>query len=339
MKYTDVNNNANGMILGENIYDNNGTLIAPKDSILTPKLIAAISNMGIKIILTEEDDDDELISEDKKEELTSFILQSINEKSFHGRKIYSPIVPAVTSVFTEILFDDYAMYILNKLSKIDSYSINHAINVAMLSGLIGKWMKLEDSDIRKAIFAGFFHQTGKIDIDKTLLTCDKKLNVDELQYVRDYIEFSKPHLEKIEIIDDDIKAIILQSCEYLDGSGYPNALKRDQIHPISKIVCVANIFDSAISKRPFKEAKTPFEICSELFTMSMDKLCPSVTTPLIRHIEASYHGLKVELSNGKVGEIVYTNKYDSKRPIIKISDTEFIDINSRDNDVKIVKML
>ncbi len=339
MKYTDVNIDASGLILAEDLYDRDDVLIAPMNTLLTPKVISSISKLGIKIILTKESDEIIPITEKEKESITRYIIDKISNNSFHGRKIYNPVIPIVTSVFIKLIIDNYAMYLLKELKNLDTYTLNHSINVAMLSGLIAKWNNHSEEEIRQVITAGFFHQIGKIHLDKNLINNQDKLGYAEIAAIKKHIILGEHYLTKVSLIDEDIKEIIMHSCELLDGSGYPHKLKKDQINPLSQIVCVANIYDAAITERPFKEAKTSFEICSELFNMSMDKLSPEVTTPLINHIEAAYHGLKVKLSNGKIGEIIFTNKYNSKKPIVKISETEYIDISAKDNDVVIIGMV
>ncbi len=341
MKYIDVDSLEVGMVLGEDILDETGTLMALHNAKLTEHIIDTIKKLNFTIVAIDDQPQvkQELLSKDEKDKLIQYVIRYINKKDFYGRRIFNEVNHNIMKVVNQLIVEESALYTISRLKEINDYTFNHALNVCMLSGVIAKWMKMSDKEIELATLCGIFHQIGKLKIDKTLLNKSNGITDDQLAEIKKYPIYTKNVISELDICNDTIIKIIEQSTELLDGSGYPYQLKGDEIHPISKVICVANIFDAAVSDKTYKAAVTPIEISKQLFDMSLNKLSPNVTTPLIKHIQECYHGLKVELSDGRQGEIVYTNLFDPSKPIIKISENELIDISSKGTDLKIVKVI
>lgn len=338
MKYVDIDSVKVGMILGEDFYDEAGLLFAAKNTKITLEILSRMKRMNQDLVMIADESEIELISEDEKNEIIQTIMETITNATFFGKKHFAPVKLDVLAVINEIVLDDKALAILNDLSKIDDYTIKHSIRVSLLCALISRWQELPEDRFKAAILAGLFHQSGKLGLDKDLLQKQGKLSEEELELVRNYVSQSTKVLDNSEFISSDVLMGILHSTEMCDGSGYPDGIGKSIIHPIAKIVAVANIFDAAINDKCYKKAISPFQIASELFEASLDKLSPKATTPLIKAIESCYLGMNVELSDGRVGEIVFTNKFDPKRPLVKV-DGEVIDLARDYKDVSIVRMI
>jgi HD-GYP domain-containing protein (c-di-GMP phosphodiesterase class II) len=74
-----------------------------------------------------------------------------------------------------------------------------------------------------------------------------------------------------------VARIVLEHHERCDGSGYPYHLRDEDIHPLSKIVAVADIYDAMTSDRNFKKRILPHEAAEYLLAVSNSKLDQEIT--------------------------------------------------------------
>lgn len=333
MKYIDVSSLMVGMILGEDIYDDQGMLYASMNSKITFDMLKRIKNFDIDVIKTIEEHEIVYIEEEEKNRMISKIFKIAKSSLFYGKDLYGEIFDLIKPYWEALFVEEYSVYLLKQLDDIDDYTIGHSVRVGLISALIGTWQNLSEEKILDLSVAGLLCQVGKIKVDSELLTKADELSSDELKTVKSYVEGSDDLLDKIKFLSTDVIMAVHHSTVFLDGTGYPSNIDKRAVHPLAKIVSVANVFDAATQDKVYRKSVCPFTIADELFDMSIEKLNPSATTPLIENIKKCFMGLKVRLDNGEEGEIVFLNKFDSNKPIVKVGKKVY-DL-SRD-DVKIV---
>jgi HD-GYP domain-containing protein (c-di-GMP phosphodiesterase class II) len=102
-------------------------------------------------------------------------------------------------------------------------------------------------------------------------------------------------------------------------------LAGEKINIYSRIIAVADTYDAMTSKRVFADKMSPFFVLENLNGLSFETLDPKVCKKFIEMITSNYVGQEVVLSDGRKGKIVYLNKYDKLRPLVKIGDG-FVDL-------------
>lgn len=138
------------------------------------------------------------------------------------------------------------------------------------------------------------HDVGKIAIPDSVLLKQGKLTAEEFSLMqthtvkgKEIIErmlsnFQLHNLKHVEML----KNIIESHHEAIDGSGYPNHLKGEQIPLEARIIAVADIFDALTSERPYKKAWSNKDAFAELQSLSGSKLDPDCVNALISQVEA-----------------------------------------------------
>lgn len=127
----------------------------------------------------------------------------------------------------------------------------HQSNTSELAVAIAKKMGLESDVIEGIYFGTLLHDIGKIHVPCEILTAPRKLSEQEYQVVR------KHPIVGYDIVQSmpfrwPIATMILQHHERLDGSGYPNSLRKEEIDLHSRILSVADVFEAMSSKhRPY----------------------------------------------------------------------------------------
>jgi putative nucleotidyltransferase with HDIG domain len=133
----------------------------------------------------------------------------------------------------------------------DPYTAGHQKKVALISEAISRKMGWDDQRVQGLFLAGLVHDIGKIAIPAEILTKPSKLTEIEATLMRQHPNTGYEILKDIPFTWPLAKAV-QQHHERLDGSGYPNGLKGDQIIPEALILAVADTLESMSSHRPYR---------------------------------------------------------------------------------------
>lgn len=142
--------------------------------------------------------------------------------------------------------------ILHELEKKDLYTYDHDLRLCNYSTKIGEVLKLSMERFEKLYYGTLFHDIGKINTPIEILNKSGKLTDSEFDIIKEH------PLEGKKILDEtflrNISNVILEHHERLDGSGYPNGLKGDEISLEAKIIAVIDSYDAMTSDRPYRNA-------------------------------------------------------------------------------------
>jgi PAS domain S-box-containing protein len=133
----------------------------------------------------------------------------------------------------------------------DPYMAGHQNRVSALAVAIGKKIGMDDNRIEGLKLAGIVHDIGKIRLPSEILTKPTKLNYLEYEMIKTHPQIGYDILKDIHF-PWPIAQMIYQHHERLDGSGYPNGLKGDEILLEAKILIVADIVEAMASHRPYR---------------------------------------------------------------------------------------
>ena len=130
---------------------------------------------------------------------------------------------------------------------------NHSINVADISSKIVGYINKPEIDPELVKKAGLIHDIGYLEIDDSILRAKKELTQIQLNEVKMHTEKGLKFIRHADPPDIFINGIKYHH-ERLDGSGYPNGLKKSEIPFIARIIMVADFFEAVTSPRPHRDA-------------------------------------------------------------------------------------
>lgn len=133
----------------------------------------------------------------------------------------------------------------------DPYTSGHQRRVGELAVAIAKELALPASTIHGVELAASIHDLGKISIPSEILCKPTKLSEIEFMLLKGHVQCGYDILKDIKF-PWPIATMILQHHERLDGSGYPQGLKDDDILLESKILAVADVVEAMMSHRPYR---------------------------------------------------------------------------------------
>lgn len=200
----------------------------------------------------------------------------------------------------------------------DDYLLHNSVTVAITSYQLARWHGFQSKDWMPIALGGLLHDIGNAKVDTALLYKPGKLTAAEVEEVRKHTLHGYAMLKSVAALNEGAKLCALQHHEREDGSGYPLALKGEKIHPYAKVVAVADIFHAMTGYRSYKKAESPYLVLEQLQKESFGKLDPALVATFINKMTELHHGTKVQLSDGRTGEIVFTDRSHPTRPMVQV---------------------
>jgi putative two-component system response regulator len=138
----------------------------------------------------------------------------------------------------------------------DAYTEDHCHRLAAYATALGVELDLSEEDLSALHRGGYLHDIGKISIPDALLRKPGPLTPEELAIVREHPIIGDRLCGKLRALAR-VRPIVRHHHERLDGSGYPDRLKGDEIPLLAQIVGIVDIYDALTTDRPYRCAMAP----------------------------------------------------------------------------------
>ena len=361
------------MLIGRTVYDGETDIVLVEGgTILDREMISLLKEKGIASVYVDEDSiltavqkekdikkERETASEDtalperdakldsKYEEDYRYVYGEM-EKIFQdaaltGKLNMSILQPVMSSGRLRDLYKEgaTAVSMIYTMSQEGDYNIHHCVHLAILGGLMAKWMGLNGIDRQNLVLAGLFLDIGKQFVEKDLLEKKGRLTEEEFDILKNHVVDSFKLLESSELSGrTDLMNGVIQHHERNDGSGYPSGLEGNEISVFGKVLAVLDSYDAMASSRTYAEKRSPFEVFKVLYADVLDgKLDSEFAVLFMRKLNAALNGCWLRLSDGTAGRIVYIDESRvTAMPVVQLTDGGFIDLNTV-KDLTVVEIL
>ena len=135
----------------------------------------------------------------------------------------------------------------------DSYTQGHVDRVSQMAISIGKDMGVSNSELEALRFGGILHDIGKMGVPSEILNKPGPLNDEEWEIMKRHPEIGYRICLPLKKNLGNALDIVRHHHEKLDGSGYPDGLRNDEISMVARIMAVADIYDALITDRPYRK--------------------------------------------------------------------------------------
>ncbi len=249
----------NGDIIAEDVRDVNGVVLVEKDAVVNTDLKKSLIDFGISDICIY-NPIHKLKENDKSyKEILQDIRKSLGEVIFRKEYMYTKITQYLACMHKSIDNNLIIINALNRIKSVDEYTFIHSINTAFYSMFIAIWMGLDDKQIINATQAGLLHDIGKIYIPNEILNKPGRLTEEEYEIIKKHTIYGYLLINEFEEFSPEVKRAVLFHHERADLKGYPFNAPSDYVGIISKIVAVADVYDSMTTDRVYKKGVSPFE--------------------------------------------------------------------------------
>lgn len=335
-----------GMILSEDILNENGVIYLNIGTEIKERHIHLLMNLGVGFVYvqSEKGDEDSLNSAFKDKNYSKEFKQTLESfKNLYtnvrlGKKVViEEVKDSLEPLVSGILNNNDILGSLRSIEINDEYTFKHSINVSLLSSMIGKWLGYSPNDLMDLSVSALLHDLGKCKIPTEILNKPARLNQVEFEIMKGHSYHGYQLLTDNNQLSQDVLYGILSHHERMDGTGYPNGTKGYNIHEFARIIGIADMFDAMTSNRVYKSKISPFIVAEEMLRESYNHLDVNITSLFLNNIAQFYVGNVVRLNSGDIGEIILVSKYNATRPLVKV-ESKFLDL-SKNYEYEIVEVI
>jgi putative nucleotidyltransferase with HDIG domain len=178
----------------------------------------------------------------------------------------------------------------------DHYTHGHSKNVMEYSVAIAKELKLSKEEIETIRFAGLLHDIGKIGIPEVILQKKGSLTDDEFSMISSHPKLGLTIMNEVDFLKK-IAPLTYHHHEKYDGTGYPDALKGDDIPLGARIINLSDSFDVMTTARVYKTALSFEQALKEVDKCSGTQFDPKVVDAFKKVVNKLKHKITGETSN------------------------------------------
>ena len=310
----------------------------------------ALAAAGVSHVIIEEAQVDEtFVSQEKNAAkiyfLSIFHLKEAFEKEQKDEKLkLNTTRRLMQSIFNHVSDNEAFVYGLTNIKNYDEYTLNHSVNVCMLSISLGRRLGLSRSELVDLGMAAFFHDLGKLDTPLDILNKPARLNEEE----REVMELHPTHGAEKLVRQKEFKRLPLTAIHVAlehhikeDQSGYPHYFKKETTNIFSKIVKVVDYFDAITTKRVYrKHVFSRAEALGLMLEHIGTEFHPAILKAFVNLMGAFPVGSVVLLDTREIAVVFDTNPDPAflVRPKVKLItnpegnriDGEIIDLTEKD---------
>ena len=144
----------------------------------------------------------------------------------------------------------------------DQYTEGHCERLAEYSTALGAELGLSGDELSALLWGGFLHDVGKIGVSDTVLQKPASLTLTEFQAMKLHTVIGERLCGELHSLRR-VRPIVRHHHEHLDGSGYPDGLRGDNIPMLAQIMGIVDVYDALTTRRPYRDALKP-EVAFEL---------------------------------------------------------------------------
>jgi len=163
----------------------------------------------------------------------------------------------------EEMFFQTAESLADAIEKRDPYTGGHTQRVTLYSQAISKYLQLKPLERKWLKITSALHDIGKIGIEDNILKKPETLNSEEFDIIKRHSMIGVEIIEHIRQLRESIPGVKYHH-EYVNGKGYPDGLKGEEIPILAKIVAVADTYDAMTTDRPYRKAMEEVAAIEEL---------------------------------------------------------------------------
>jgi len=319
------------MVLAKPIYTQRGVILLKEGTVLTTLFIEKVKSVEVDHIyisdaLSEGIQIDDMISDAVRQETESMLHKSM-EKMHEGYFVTTnSVLEKVEKIITEVINNPHVMISIQQIRNRDAYAYEHAINVCVLSLLIGKKMAYNDAQLKHLALGAVLHDVGKTQLEDDWLRYREQYTEAEKKIYRQHVRHGYEVIKNMPNASLLAANIALTHHEHYDGTGFPLGKKNTSIHEFARIVAVANEYDNLLFNRPSNLPMRHYEIIELIVSRAYTWFDPEVVKIFSKSISPYPVSTGVVLSDGRVALVAKLNNNYPTRPIVRVYNEDTMEV-------------
>lgn len=260
-----------------------------------------------------------------------------------------PIDIAVPEAFTKHIVSSIdrnpnALMCMTKIREKDTYLLEHSLNVAILLANFGTHLGFSEEKIQELTLSGFLHDIGKIKVPDEILHKPGHLNDQEMTIMKYHVNYGMKVLVEMGIPDSIVRTIG-EHHERLDGYGYPEGLRGNEISQFGRMIAIVDTYDAITADRCYKVGTSSKKALQILLGDAPGKYDEWLVTQFVQCIGVFPAGSLVKLDDEKIAMVIKQNNGQAAKPVVKVFysirsnhylEPMELDLSAANNKVKII---
>jgi len=337
-----------GIVLDEDLLSTGLQLLLRRGSKITEYIIEKLRERGIQYVVTasKQFEDKEEITLDEHHFLVQLRknLNRIYERSEIESVLPEELIERVSDILQEV-FQDSRMGVFHNIEKVESeieeilteivntsgravniYSMAnysdflfwHAINVATVMIIVFREDPQWGALLKDISLGSLLHNIGMMRIPASVFNKPGQLTQREFAMVMEHPRYSYQMLKDNTSLPQDILSMVLEHHERYDGSGYPQRLSQDTIHPLALMLSICDTYIALTSERLHRRRLSPNQAISNIIIRSFDVFGSNTVNQFLRFIGLYPVGSLVRLNDERYAVVYAISADHPTRPIIKV---------------------
>lgn len=327
MRIIQVEDLTDDMVLARPIFHKLGMILLNEGSNRLTRFQDKFKQMGIDHLYIEDEISKgieivDVVSDATRREGRKLVGELMNKLMDKKEVDMIEVQKLVVNMIDEILSNKSVIVNVTDLKNMDTYLYYHAVNVSVLSLVVGMALGYTAKQLNYLGTGAILHDIGMLALPKPLMTkAETTMTPDELNIYQTHPQVGYEMLKSLRDVDAFSKNIVWGHHEQVDGKGYPRQTAGAEIHEMVKIVSVCDAYDEMTSSRNGK-VKVPSSHAIEYLIANIGKKFEKkIVANFVRHIAAFPIGSMVTLNDKRKGLVERQNEGFPTRPVVRLIDT------------------
>jgi len=193
---------------------------------------------------------------------------------------------------------------------------SHCLNTSIFALAFARHLGYSTEQLEMVGMGALLHDLGIARVPAHILTKPGNLNEEEFEIVKKHPRDGFSVLKLTREIPEGVLEIVLHHHERVNGSGYPQGLKDEQISEPVRVVAIADMYDSMTSERVYRKAMSPQDALTAMHKRAEVDFGKRLVEEFIKCVGIYPIGSLVVLNTGALGVVVSSNPDARLKPLI-----------------------